>query len=300
MAIRKNELFPTGTFLGGNTPHVSLLGTLQYQASRDKDGGLFSLDSAFWNALLHGWIQGDPILVIFGTSSSIISVLVIKKHRLIGIMGLLTLSLWVFLARGGMVTSFYLVPLLPLLSLNLALTLGLIARSLYAVLQSSLHRRKLPARFIEQGIIIGCLLGIILSIPALNMGYGYGSVNKENPFILWNGRQADAQIQATEWIKKYLPQSSRMIIDEYMWTDLYDSGYTSAHYYWKVFADPAIRDSLFHDNWRNFDYIVTTPQMMFDMQRLKMQLLMQVMDNSTPVATFDTGHWYIEIRQVHQ
>ena len=91
-----------------------------------------------------------------------------------------------------------------------------------------------------------------------------------------------------------------MIIDEYMWSDLYDSGFHYAHYYWKVETDPAIRDTIFHNNWHNFDYVVTTPQMMVDMQTQNMQLVKAAIDNSTPLVHFDTGAWRIEIRKVNK
>ncbi len=91
-----------------------------------------------------------------------------------------------------------------------------------------------------------------------------------------------------------------MIIDESMWTDLYDHGYTSAHYYWKVQDDPAIRDKVFHDNWRTVDFVVTTIQMLTDAQSQNMTLVEETIAHSTPIARFDTGGWPVEIRKVNK
>ena len=124
-AVLKNELFPSGTLLGGAAPHVSLIGTLQYQASRGKDGGLFDIHSGF-GYMISNWIHDDPLLLIVGSLGALISVFAIRRKRLIGIMGLITLSLWAFLARGGEIIGFYLVPLLPFLALNIGLTVELI------------------------------------------------------------------------------------------------------------------------------------------------------------------------------
>jgi hypothetical protein len=322
MAILNNELFPTGTFLGGNAPHVSLLGSLAYQASRGKDGGIFNYNSGFW-IVTRVWIQDDPILVIFGTVSAVLSVPLVfsKKDRLAGIMGLLTLSFWVFMARGGEVIKFYLVPLLPLLALNLGLMLGLTARAIRSLLESTfplgdiakyIARQGITKRIVkpatiwlivEQGLIILCLAAIVLSIPPPSAGYDYGSPDisdQNNPLLLWNGTQADAQTQADAWIVKHVPVNSRMVIDEYMWNDLYENGFRYVHYYWKVETDPAIRDTLFHDNWRNFDYVATTPQMLVDMQTQNMKLVRSVIEHSTPITYFDTGGWRIEIRKVNK
>lgn len=91
-----------------------------------------------------------------------------------------------------------------------------------------------------------------------------------------------------------------MIIDESMWTDLYDSGYRFADYYWKVEEDPAIRDKVYQNNWRNFDYIVTTPELLTDAQSNHMTLVDDVMTHSTRIAYFDTGGWRIEILKVNK
>lgn len=299
-AILKNELFPSGTPLGGTAPHVSLLGTTLYQASRGKDGGFFSFSSGFW-FWIKVWIQDDPILVVAGSLCTILSVLVIRKHRPVGIMGLLTLSLWVFLGRGGEIFDFYLVPLLPLLALNVGLVLGLVAESLMKLLATFVSMELTVSRFIEQGVIFLCLAGIVISCLGPSIGAGYRSSyigDNNNPFIFWTSAKADAQNQATQWIEKNLPLSSRMIIDESMWTDLYDSGYRFADYYWKVATDPAIGSQKYHNDWRNFDYVVTTTQMLIDLKRERWPLVEAALAHSTLIASFDTGGWRIEIRKV--
>ncbi len=74
MATLRNELFPSGTLWGGTAPHVRSLGSLQYQASRGKDGGLFDPASGFW-LNLRNWIQHNrqslSYLNINGKSSCI-------------------------------------------------------------------------------------------------------------------------------------------------------------------------------------------------------------------------------------
>src|SRR5262249_28390689 len=72
MAVLKNELFPTGTLLGGTAPHVSLLATLQFQALRGKDGGVLSFSSSFWQQT-RSWVHDYPVLVVAGSLSAILS-----------------------------------------------------------------------------------------------------------------------------------------------------------------------------------------------------------------------------------
>jgi hypothetical protein len=217
-------------------------------------------------------------------------VFMMKTHRLMGIMGLVTLSLFAFLARGGEIIGFYIVPLLPLLALNVALVLGFVVKGLKALLAG------LPgitlARLVELVTVGLCVLSLFAAFTSPDLGFD------RNALILWNGSQADAQNLATQWIEQHLPHRSRMIIAESMWTDLYDHGYTAVHYYWKVQEDPAIRGKVFHDNWRTVDYVVTTNQLLTDAQSQNMTLVEEALAHSTPIAHFDTGGWAIEIRRV--
>ena len=290
MAILKGELFPTGTLLGGSAPHVSLFGTLQSQAARGKDGGLLDLHSGFWQ-LVKVWTRDDPMLVIGGSLSAIFSVFVVKTQRLMGVVGLTTLSLYAFLARGGEIIGFYLVPLLPLLALNVGLLLGFAVRKLRFALAG--FPGITMAHLVELVTICLCVLSLFVAYTSPDLGFD------RNAFLLWNGSQADAQNQATRWIEQHLPRGSLIIIDESMWTDLYDHGFTAVHYYWKVQDDPAIRDRVFHDDWRTVNYVVTTIQMLTDARSQNMTLVEEAIDHSTEIAHFDTGGWPVVVREVH-
>jgi 4-amino-4-deoxy-L-arabinose transferase-like glycosyltransferase len=295
MAILKGELFPTGTLLGGSSPHVSLLGTLQFQMARGKDGGLLNPHSVFWQ-LASAWAQDDPLLVVGGSLCALLSLplLLSKTHRSLGVLAAATLSLWVFLGRGGEIIGFYLVPLLPLLALNTALLLGLLLRWVQAALASTSGLWLARA---VQVLVAGLCLAAMLVGYASSPDLGF----KGNPFILWNDPQAVAQQQAVSWVEAHLPANSSIIIDQYMWTDLHDNyhkPYAFAHYYWKVQDDPAIRDKVFHNDWHNIDYVITTTQMLSDAQRTNMTLVEAAIEHSTVIAHFDTGGWSIDVRVV--
>ena len=305
-AVTKGELFPTGTLLGGSNPHVSLIGTVFYQGSRGKDGGLFSLKSMFWYRTLI-WIQDDPLNVVGGSVCAILTtpLIFIKKYRLIATMGLTTLLLWAFTARGGVVLDFYLIPLIPMLALNFGLTLGIIAECLQKGLNRFRFVRKqtIFKHLVRPIFLLLCLTVLIAQLPSPSAGVGYGASNvgsKDDPLIYWNGTQADAQSEAVTWIEHHVSSNSRIIIDMYMWPDLYTAGYHNVHYYWKLETDPAIQMGIFHNDWRNVDYIVTTPQMLLDMQNAHMTLVLDLIQNSVTVAAFDTGKWPVDIRKVHK
>ncbi len=291
MAAQKGELFPPGTLFGGTSPHLSLLGTLQFQASRGRDGGLLDIHSGFWQ-MTKAWAQDDPMLLVGGSLCALFSVLVMKTQRLIGVIGLATLSLYAFLGRGGEIYGFYLMPLLPLLALNVGLVLGLVIKWMKTLLAGPSGIA--VTRIILAGTVGLCLCSLWAGYTSSDLGFKY------NPLVLWNSSQADAQNETTQWIEKNLPLGSHMIIDESMWTDLHDSGFTSAHYYWKVQYEPAVRDELLHNDWRNVDYVVTTTQMLTDAQQAHLTLVEDAIMHSTPIAHFETGGWPVEIRKINK
>ncbi len=298
VAVLKGELFPSGTLLGGTSPHVSLLYSLLWQAGRQRDGGVLDLSSQFWHTT-NMWAQAEPLLVIGGSFLAILSILMINKHRLIGLMGIATLSLYAFLARGGITLGFYLAPSLPLLALNVALMLGLAANYGKTFLKKYKSIGLMAARGLQMIMVGLCLAGIVAGYSSPNLGF------KWNPFLLWNASSdVVAQRVALNWITKNISSCSSMIIDPYMWTDLHDvpnstESYTLAHSYWQVALDPAITDGVFHDDWRNIDYVITTPGLLSDTTSYQLQLVKEALVHSTPIARFDTSGWPIVVRQVN-
>lgn len=249
------------------------------------------------------WVTDDPLLVVGGSVCAVIAVLLIRKRPLIGGMGLITLLLWSFMARGGVVFDFYLLPLIPMLALSFGIILGMITRFLGEKVNNLLKVNTKFGRITQPALMLLCLISIVALIPPPSSGVGYGAPNvgsQVDPLILWDGTQADAQNEAVAWVEEHIPENSRIVTDMYMWPDLYSDGYKYVHYYWKLEADPAIQDGVFHNNWRNVDYLITTPQMLLDMQDENMTLVKALIENSSTVAAFDTGHWRIDIRKIHK
>ncbi|HEU5103617.1 MAG TPA: glycosyl hydrolase family 8 [Roseiflexaceae bacterium] len=297
-ATLKGELFPAGTWLGGTADHVSLLGSLAYQSSRENDGGLLDPSSGFWSAV-RNWSAEEPLLLFAGTASAVLSVALLRWRRMAGMLGLATLSLWAFVGRGGVTLPFYLVPLLPLLAINLGLVLALLAEGM----------RALCGRYRRVGLAVGAAgqLAALAGVLAFTLP-GYRNPHLEfggDPLVLWRGTQADVNKLATDWIIQNIPRGSRIIINQSMWLDLHEipgqsQGFDNAHYYWKVQEDKAIRDGVFEGDWRATDYVITTNQLLGDTSRSSDTFVKEALRHSTLVAAFDTGGWPVEVRQVHR
>jgi hypothetical protein len=296
MAVLKGELFPAGTLLGGSGRHVSLLCTLQYQGSRGRDGGLLDTHSAFWQ-MVTTWLQDEPLLLIGGTLGSFLSLFSLRRRFVLAAMGLAALALWVFLGRGGEILGFYLVPLLPLLALNLALAVGAVVGSLVSLTEGHVATRRAAVSMFSLLVATGLLLGLARDYSSANLGFA------GDHLVLWRNQQAVAQTRAVSWIQRNISPESTLIVEDSTWTDLHDPAvpgrpFTRAHWYWKVQRDPEVRDGVFRGDWHRVGYVVTTLQLVSDTNTDQLELVREALIHSTTVVRFDEGGYPVEIRRV--
>ena len=288
LALLKGELFPAGTALGGQHKHVSLLCSLQWQASRGPhDGGILNPSSQFWNQAVN-WAHSEPLLTIGGSIAAGISIVGFRRNAAMSMIGWMILSLWIFLGRGGILVDFYLVPALPLLALSLALVADRGVQALMAVWRG--RGSRLLAAVLVAGLSLGCLSALLLAYQRSERG-------------LWRLRPVEAQTMATRWTQRHVPSDSRMIIDDYMWLDLqHPSGagpaFRYAEYYWKAAEDPVIARGVFSSNWRKVKYVITTPQMIQDTEMSGFPLIVNALNHSASVAHFNSGNWPVDVRRV--
>ena len=299
MAALKGELFPDAAAAGREAAHVSLLGTLGEQAARGRDGGMLEAGSQFWQVAAD-WAGQEPLLIVGGSAAAVMSVLLIFWRREAGVLGLVTLSLWLFVGRGGVVLPFYAVPLLPLLAINVVAGVDAARAAFRALARRLIRRPAIP----ERGLV---LTGAVALVAAILPGYTAAEGGfARDPLVLWRGTEAIAQREALSWIRDHLPSDAAIVIDRYLWTDLQappdpdEPAFVLAHDYRKIDADPYIRRNVFEENWRNLDYLVFSGQLVHDVQADDLAFLQSILDHSTLVATFDTGGWPIHVHRVVQ
>lgn len=308
MATIKSELFPSGTLLGGEEEHVSLLESVFWQASREKDAGFFDRSSELWFAL-NRWLADEPILVIGGTACAIVLCLGSLWNRMLGAIGMATLLLWLFTGRGGVVNDHFLLPLLPLLALSIAL----VAHGVVARLGRGVGRLPWPSAYARPALIAAVVLAGLAgsfywTYPQFltnQRRFPGATANDANRADFWRNRQSDAQWRALSWLQDNVSHNSALIIDDSIWVEYRQppngkGGFPYAHYYHKLESDPEIREGVFHDNWRNVDYLVSSEQLVNDVLGGKMTLVPELLANSTPITDFNSGGWPVEIRRVNK
>ena len=231
-ALIKGEFFPSGTWLGGILPHVSLLETLQFQGSRPGGSVFDPQNSLFWQNMAR-WKENDGFIIVGGVLSIFVNAWYWwrKRAMLTGFSVMLSVFSFLFLMRGGVVIEFYVIPMIPIL----ALSVGMAAHHLIEQVRwrsiTIRHQSKLA-------VAVVLLAGYAL------FGHSYQGLN------LYTADQVTPQLQALEWIRANAEPDDYIITDNYLWLDLNapenPSGkvFKNAEWYWKAERDPEIKTDL--------------------------------------------------------
>jgi hypothetical protein len=245
-----------------------MLDTFFQQVQRGQSEGSFSVS---WAA----WTENDPLLIAFSIVATLFNLVTGWWNRRHLLLSLLAISYWVLLVRGGVIFPFYIIPLLPLVTFNMA-------SAIHTVLKwTSRLTRSHPLRVL-------LLFGIIIAIISYDMKQAYNYTDQ---------RPALTQTHALLWIRNHVSQDSVLVINSYFFTDLHEEGgegvgdgaiYPYAHIYWNVAYDPELHDGLLKNDWNRIDYIVTDPAMLTDIRTRggPMSIIDQALDNSVLRAEF--------------
>ncbi len=279
-ALLKGEFFPSGSILGGHTPHVSLLGTLKEQLSRSGGGG--------FKGSLRIWLHDDPTIIFSGAISTLACLAIGIKQYAARVLGLLSLLFWVFLMRGGIVIEFYIIPLIPFIALTNAYTL--------VWLSAQLKNLRLPKLISYSATALPSLIGV----GTLFVMVSYFSSHSRG-YSIYTTDQTRGQIEAVDWILKQPNTDQIYSIDDYAYVDLHaknNDNFKAAEYYWKILADPAIKKNLLKDDWRNIDMLAVTPQFKRDVFVQGTSLALAAYNNSQNIKSFKSNGWGVEISAV--
>jgi 4-amino-4-deoxy-L-arabinose transferase-like glycosyltransferase len=245
MAILRGELLPYAWHLPwDHHPHLSMLDTLAHQAERSQSEGRFG-DS--W----YTWTHADPLLIGLSIVATAFNLVTGLWKRNLLFLPLLAALYWAFILRGGVVLTFYIIVLLPLIALNAAVAANTIM---------SWARRLVPVELVGTLLI----LGIAVGIAANDLQY---STNE------FTQHPTSAQTDAMVWVRNNVPRNAVVVINSYLYMDLRQprgegvgagATYPYAHVYWNIAYDPELHDGLLQNNWDRIDYIVADSEMLHD------------------------------------
>ena len=246
LALLKGELLPTGVLPWDHFQHLSLLGTFASQTQRTQTEGSFA--QSFSN-----WWYADKLFVSTGIIAIAFNLLMGWWNRKQLLLALLAISFWILLVRGGVVLSFYLIPLVPLMAINVAMAAHTIMNWVGRLVRLDVVR-------------VVLILGIIAAIVPYDLGH-MGTLLTQHP--------TSAQNQAITWVRQHVPHNDFIVINSYLYMDLRGSNgigvgdgatYPYAHVYQNVATDPAIKGTLLGGNADRIDYIIADSGMLSDIR----------------------------------
>lgn len=238
-AIYKNEFFPPG-FLTTGGDHVSLLKTLAEQVSRGKKLPFFHPQSDFWlNAI--EWMKKDSLLLISGALAALTTTGMAIRYKYFRIPALLGGMFWFFLLRGGLVIDFYIIPLIPMMALSIGLLLD------WAIYYVSGHDKQ---SYVRLSVFMAAIIIAVYATRSI------GQYSRD---------ETTSQIQGLEWAYQNIPRDSVVAVDAFALVDWWERGFTDAHWFWKLWSDPAVVRSI-DNRWDNIRYIFLTHEMVRTME----------------------------------
>ncbi|HLA44090.1 MAG TPA: hypothetical protein VJZ27_11675, partial [Aggregatilineales bacterium] len=280
----KDELFPTGVFLGGGHLHLSLYETQSEQfrrASGDeilREGSSFVRNFKIW--LNADEDSSDAAFVLIGLLSAAIVMGASFWNERLRPLGLMMIFYSAHLVTANWVYDTDIIPLLPLMALSFGV-----------VLQAGMN-------FIEGRIAQKTYRYVIYAaaVVALMLGFGSTYVLRSEIYTV---NQVDMQLEASSWVSHHVHYEAIVVTDNYAFVDLRET-IPDTHYYWTVDTDPEVRNDVLINNWCNIDYMLVTPQMIQDMNNNRLRLIETAYLNSTLVRVYDNNGWPIEIREVNK
>jgi len=279
-AVMKGELLPialSAQLFGNTQPHAALIETLLWQIQRG-GGGMFNPDNQFWQFVYSDWLVRDRLLLVGGVAATLLNLLRGLRDRKLLATGLLGALPLYYLARGGLVFNFYILFAIPFFCLNMAMLVA----PLFA---------RLPTR-------AGTALAILLVVGVIA---NYWS--NEQAHLLYVSHTGEAGHRAIAWIRGNLPPQSMIIADDAFWPDLRvpDEGapaFPNVHSHWKVGADPAVADDLFHDDWHTVDYLIMTPGLEKNFEGVRYPIALEAWRHARWINGWTVDGAVVEVWQV--
>lgn len=264
--------------LFSNGDSVSLLNTVTMQTHRGVYKILSLKDNLFLRAL-SDWLQEDPLIILSGLLAVIVCIFLSVKHSTSRVISMFSIMYLLFLARGGLVFEFYILPLIPWFAIAITYVGTFFFERFY----------KFRAVF-----YISLILYVLFSVF-------YFSTNVKDGRNIYYSDQTTPQISAVNWIIQNTPSNAKGLIDNFAFIEMHDlpqNRNRHFEYYWKAEKDPEVNLTIFNNSANSINYVVSSPQLETD--ALKASVLPFTRDawmSSTSVARFNNDGWYIDIRK---
>lgn len=259
-AFIKDELLPNGLT-------VSFVSAFQFQMTRGGGGVPFWDEQSMFMQIFRDWILKDEMYMSVAAGVMILALVVMPFRKSLQLFMLGSMLYVLFLARGGVVLNFYVLPVFPMVAIVGGLALSVVAGFFRG------HAERVSG-----------VLGIVAIVGII---FTFVTHVDNRVFVL---DETSQQRRVIHWIKDNLKEDQVIIADNFALVDLWDARYyngksfKNADWFYKVENDPEIRDIKYNGDWRNFDYLLVNHEMLRQIERKESPILQQALINSSPLA----------------
>ena len=261
LAYLKIELLPASWF-PGQRQHVSLLEAVFFQGGRGGGGGLFSPQSDIRQAIL-SWLNYDKILPVLGLWATFLLLLEAKNLLFLALF-LASFIFTFFLARGGVVLGFYLIPQIALWAITIPLALKIVSQ-------------RLKINFSPR-LSLSLLVIFIFLLAGQNLG-------------IYFLKQTQPQKEALAFIRQNVPPEAVLATDPFCWLDLkldeHEATFPKAEWFYKIENDPQIREGKLGGKWQKIDYLFISKEFQSELEKSRLPFLEQAFKESQLVKRFN-------------
>lgn len=293
-AVLKGELIP-------GKGHVSLIGAVEWQlAQRPSSGSVFSHSTGAHNTVV-GWLSQDPWLLGVGALMLPVTFFRRELRPAVFAYGFVAIAI----LRPGYLPLLYVIGMLPFAAICIAGGVDTLwnwrpAFDLRRLLPRTWRWRpsSLGAARLEGSVSLRMLGPLVatacLAVALVNVVPSWA----KSDHYLFGADDDGTYVAAEHWVEAHVPRYDRVLVDDDAWVDLVRAGFPPNQVVWfyKIGTDPQV-DRRFPDGWRDFQYIIATHTIRYIHVSTTMWTI-QAMNHSTPVATFGSGPWSVEVVKV--
>ena len=278
-AVLKDELLPAPLNENGDPVRVSLIDTFQLQLGRGEFAWPWEPGSQFAQGLMN-WVALDWFTLAVGAGATVLMLLlaVVDRKRAAYALAIFVFSLSYvfFLARGGIVLFFYVIPMIPFLAIAVGLVAGWLVSRLPKPAEWRLPRIR-PVHILRPVLATGVVL-------ALAAGY-----DRLVPYPHYTVDETTNQDAALSWVAENVPSDSIVISDNYAYPGLAQSGnFANTEYFFPAQYDPEVK-AIYGEDWRNIEYLLLTHEVLSQIGEFMLPDIQAVLDHSELIADFSEG-----------
>ncbi len=269
---------------------ASFLDGIQFQLERESPQPLLHPGSSFRVALAD-WLRKDSFTVAMGTLSTILGLIFAYKLYLIRSVVLAVVIYAAFMMRGGIVTNFHILPLIPFISILISIVLHNTLDYILAFLED---RRILSERSNTKKTrnVFFVMIMIVVSWTTL--------MTSERGYLTRD--ETSNHNAAIRHIKENFDENTSIMMDVQGLVDLWDTRninekkFEKADWYSKLIFDDYIQNYKYEGQWQKIDYVLVSHELLRQMKdRPAGTLAKDAYVNSTPTNSWLIGADHVDI-----